>query len=428
MGRAVKDPLREVTKTEEQELKRVVKATSERVDTVRRAKALLAVAAGASHTAAGQEAGLSRETVTQLVRRFNQPGLDVLFIAAGRGRKPRYSSQDHRRILQELQRPPDRQSDQTATWSLMTLRNALRKQALPTVAAETIREVLHASGYSFQRTRTWCHTGHAIRKRKSGTVTTYDPETPEKKRRIDLACEQAEAAGIVQLNEDEAGPYQAIPQPGASWQAEGHPALQPHEYERGGTAKLLTLFRPSTGHLRAKGVFSTCNAVLHPWLREELSQVLAEIEKQQPTETLPPEAERPLCAQWETWLGHPADSSLPPLRILLILDNLAGHLSCDLVQWFFDHGVMPLYTPIGGSWLNMAESVQRIIVGRALSGQHPTTAQEVIDWLEQTVDGWNEHPTPFVWNGKRRRRRERARLRRLGGSGAAIRIRNPIAS
>jgi transposase len=119
---------------------------------------------------------------------------------------------------------------------------------------------------------------------------------------------------------------------------------------------------------------------------------------------------------------------LPPLRILLILDNLAGHLSCDLVQWFFDHGVMPLYTPIGGSWLNMAESVQRIIVGRALSGQHPTNAQEVIDWLEQTVDGSNEHPTPFVWNGKRRRRRERARLRRLGGSGAAIRIRNPIAS
>jgi hypothetical protein len=40
--------------------------------------------------------------------------------------------------------------------------------------------------------------------------------------------------------------------------------------------------------------------------------------------------------------------------------------------------------------------------------------------LEQTVEGWNKHPTPFVWNGKRRRRRERARLRRLGGSGAAL--------
>jgi len=29
---------------------------------------------------------------------------------------------------------------------------------------------------------------------------------------------------------------------------------------------------------------------------------------------------------------------------------------------------MPLYTPIGGLWLNMAESVQRIIVRRALAG------------------------------------------------------------
>ena len=174
----------------------------------------------------------------------------------------------------------------------------------------------------------------------------------------------------MQLNQDEAGPYQAIPQPGASWEPEGHPATQPHEYERGGTAKLLTLFHPVTGHLRAKGVTSVTNTVLHPWLQEQLSEVLADIEKKQPLTSLPPEEERPLYARWETWLGHPLGRLLPPLRIVLILDNLAGHLSYDLVRWFFDHGVMPLYTPVGGSWLNMAESVQRIIVRRALSG-HP---------------------------------------------------------
>jgi hypothetical protein len=224
----------------------------------------------------------------------------------------------------------------------------------------------------------------------------------------------------VQLNEDEAGPYQAIPQPGASWQPEGKPACQPHEYERGGTAKLFTLFRPSTGHLRAKGVLSAPNAVLHPWLKEQLSEILKEIEEKQPAEMLPPEAERPLSAQWETWLGHRPRSPLPPLRIILILDNLAGHLSYDLVRWFFSHGVMPLYTPIGGSWLNMAESVQHIIVRRALAGQHPKTPQEIIDWLEQTVEGWNQNPTPFVWNGQRRLRRERARLRRLAASGASV--------
>jgi hypothetical protein len=225
----------------------------------------------------------------------------------------------------------------------------------------------------------------------------------------------------VQLNEDEAGPYQAIPQPGASWQPEGHPVLQPHEYERGGTAKIMTLFRPSTGILNAKGVLAVTNAILHPWLIGELSAMLVAIEKAHPREELPPEAERPLYARWTTWLWpHESDEGLPPLRIILVLDNLAGHLSHDLVRWFFEHGVMPLYTPVGGSWLNMAESVQRIIVPRALAGQHPQSAQEVIDWLEQTVEGWNKKPTSFVWNGKRRRRRERARVRHLSGSGAAI--------
>jgi len=85
---------------------------------------------------------------------------------------------------------------------------------------------------------------------------------------IELACEQAEAAGIVQLNEDEAGPYQAIPQPGASWQLEGHPLLQPHEYERGGTAKLLTLFRPATDQLRAKGLPQWPKPQLLPCIKE----------------------------------------------------------------------------------------------------------------------------------------------------------------
>lgn len=182
MGRPVNESLRPLTKPEEQELNRVVKATSERVDTVRRAKALLAVAAGRTLTVAGQEADLSREGVSKVVKRFNQRGLDALEIAAGRGRKPTYTSAQQARILQEVQRTPDRKADQTATWSLLLLRQALRKEALPHIAKETIRQVLHASGYSYQRTRTWCRTGYALRKRKSGTVTVYDLETPEKNR------------------------------------------------------------------------------------------------------------------------------------------------------------------------------------------------------------------------------------------------------
>jgi hypothetical protein len=157
------------------------------------------------------------------------------------------------------------------------------------------------------------------------------------------------------------------------------------------------------------------NAVLHPWLQAELTQVLA---------ALPPpptaEDERPPLARWSTWLGHEPRDPLPPLRLLLIRDNLAGHLSWSIVRWLFQHGVMPLYTPLSGSWLNLAEAVQRILVGRALAGEHPQATGDLIGWLDDTVAGWNADPTPFTWGGKRHERRVRARQRRLGGAPALL--------
>jgi hypothetical protein len=71
----------------------------------------------------------------------------------------------------------------------------------------------------------------------------------------------------------------------------------------------------------------------------------------------------------------------------------------------------------------MAESIQRIIKRRALDGCHPKTPTDIITWLEATAKGWNAYPTPFIWGGKRKARRLRARERRhaLGGSRAYTR-------
>jgi hypothetical protein len=192
---------------------------------------------------------------------------------------------------------------------------------------------------------------------------------------------------------------------------------------RGGTAKLLTLLRPATGELRAKGVTNATNAILHPWLQAELTAVLA----RRPPVTIPDD-ERPPLARWATWLGHEPRDPLPPLRLILIWDNLAGHLSWSIVRWLFQHGVLPLYTPLSGSWLNLAESIQRIIVRRALDGQHPQSQDELIRWLDDTVAGWNADPTPFTWHGMRFERRQRARQRRLGGSPATQPILHAIAA
>lgn len=170
-------PLRTLTQEEEQALQRSVKASSERVDVVKRAKAILAVRAGKPYSEAAQEAGYkSADSVSQLVERFNQHGLTALLIAPGRGRKETYTPLEREHIVQEFRRAPDRQDDATASWSLMTLRGALRKEALPKVGVSTIREVLQEAGYRFGKTRTWCPTGTAIRVRKAGTVTVQDPK------------------------------------------------------------------------------------------------------------------------------------------------------------------------------------------------------------------------------------------------------------
>jgi len=80
-------------------------------------------------------------------------------------------------------------------------------------------------------------------------------------------------------------------------------------------------------------------------------------------------------------LTLPADS--PPLRLLLVMDNLAGHKTRPFVDRLIAHGVLPLYTPLGGSWLNMTESGQRIIVQRALDGQAPRSPSDIMDWLDR---------------------------------------------
>lgn len=189
---------------------------------------------------------------------------------------------------------------------------------------------------------------------------------------------------------------------------------------RGGTAKLLTLLHPATGQVRARGVTSSANVVLHPWLRTELTAILADLP---PAPDLPTD-DLPAVRRWETWLEALPPEPLPPIRLILIWDNLAGHKTPTLVRWLYQQGIVPLYTPLSGSWLNMAESVQHILKERALAGTHPQTSAEIIAWLEATVRGWNRTPTPFVWGGKRKERRERARLRwrarRLQGSAALL--------
>jgi hypothetical protein len=154
---------------------------------------------------------------------------------------------------------------------------------------------------------------------------------------------------------------------------------------RGGTTKILTLFHPATGQVRIRPATSSTNAVLHGWLKEALTVIVAAL----PVSAAPsdPAATRALWEAWQQGLAvrFTLPEHLPPLRVLLVWDNLAGHRTPEMVLWLCRHGIMPLDTPLGSSWLNLAESIQRLLKRRTRDGQQPQSPAEIGVWFEQTV-------------------------------------------
>jgi transposase len=184
MSRRQNDPLRPLTANEQEALTQVSRSQAAPAAQVTRAQLLLRVAAGSGYQDAARAVGRhSGDAVSTLVARFNREGLAALAPRHGGGRHPVYDAQARTRILTEAQRTPTPEHDGTATWSLSLLKKTLRAapDGLPRVSTFTLWQVLHEAGYSYQRTRTWCPTGTALRQRKAGVATVTDPDAESKK-------------------------------------------------------------------------------------------------------------------------------------------------------------------------------------------------------------------------------------------------------
>ena len=183
MTRRQKDPLRPLTAEERRALEQLSRAQREPASHVIRAQLVLAVAAGQSYTAAARGGGRrSGDAVARLVARFNREGLAAIVPGHGGGATVVYGEEERARILAEVRRVPDRDADGTATWSLSTLRRALRRapDGLPGVSEYTIWCVLRGAGRQWQRSRSWCETGVVVRQRKAGPVVVTDPDAAPK--------------------------------------------------------------------------------------------------------------------------------------------------------------------------------------------------------------------------------------------------------
>ena len=184
MPRRPKDPLRPLSEEEKSELERISHASSLPAAQVIRAKLILAVEAGMSYTEGAQSVGRrSNDAVSQVVSRFNGEGLAALVPRHGGGPTVQYGAEAQARILAEIKREPDRETDGTASWSLSLLQRRLREMpdGLAEVSTYTIQKVLPEAGWSWQRDQSWCETGSVMRKRQGEWVEVTDPDTEPKK-------------------------------------------------------------------------------------------------------------------------------------------------------------------------------------------------------------------------------------------------------
>ena len=165
MSRRRKDPLRNLTDPERAELTRLSRSAAAPAAQVAHAVALLAVAGGSDYQQAARAAGRrSGDAGSHLVARFNREGLPAVEPRHGGGKAPAYGDAERRRILREADRVPTPAAD-----------------GLPKVSTYTIWRTLREAGRTYQRTRTWCPTGTAARRRKAGPVVVTDPDAGPKK-------------------------------------------------------------------------------------------------------------------------------------------------------------------------------------------------------------------------------------------------------
>ncbi len=111
------------------------------VRAVRRAQALLALASGVGQQAAGQAAGLSRQTVSQVRRRYEQGGWQAALAEAPRSGGPRRFDGGQRAALTALACTPAPTGH--SRWTLRLLADkAVEMCLVATISHETVGQVL----------------------------------------------------------------------------------------------------------------------------------------------------------------------------------------------------------------------------------------------------------------------------------------------
>jgi transposase len=146
---------RRLTDQEGQRLQQIVRRGKHESVRVRRAMIIMASASGTLVPAIARLVAADEDTVRDVIHAFNQKGLAALDPQWAGGRPRLISDEDVEVIVSAARTRPEKLGRPFTRWSLRKLAAYLAEGPGVCIGRERLRQVLHARGISFQRTRTW---------------------------------------------------------------------------------------------------------------------------------------------------------------------------------------------------------------------------------------------------------------------------------
>ena len=147
---------RRLTDQEGQRLQQIVRRGKHGSVRVRRAMIIMASASGTLVPAIARLVAADEDTVRDVIHAFNQKGLAALDPQWAGGRPRLISDGDIEVIVAAARTRPEKLGQPFTRWSLRKLAAYLADRPEPVIIGrERLRQILHARGISFQRTRTW---------------------------------------------------------------------------------------------------------------------------------------------------------------------------------------------------------------------------------------------------------------------------------
>lgn len=147
--------VRDLTESEGKEIQHVLRKSTNRT-AIRRAHVILMSAQGYKAPEIAENTYLHVVYVRDLIRRFNQEGLELLKEKKRSGRPVTFSDEIQAEIVEHALSPPKLLGEPYTVWSLDKLKDYLIKtRVVKTISIEKLREILHEHKVSLQRTKTW---------------------------------------------------------------------------------------------------------------------------------------------------------------------------------------------------------------------------------------------------------------------------------